>query len=101
MTYMHRHDGGMLPHVHEGIPQPHTHEDIPNPGAANVASHQIHDRELHYPKHDSNETPLMRFEDFCFAYDEEPTLRHVDLDIYAGDSIVLMGYNGSGKSTLL
>ncbi|MDO4400023.1 MAG: ABC transporter ATP-binding protein [Coriobacteriia bacterium] len=43
----------------------------------------------------------MSFRDFCFAYDEEATLRHIDLDIYAGDSVVLMGYNGSGKSTLL
>ena len=43
----------------------------------------------------------MSFSDFCFAYGDEPTLRHIDLDIYAGDSVVLMGYNGSGKSTLL
>ncbi|MDO4532739.1 MAG: ABC transporter ATP-binding protein [Coriobacteriia bacterium] len=43
----------------------------------------------------------MSFRDYCFAYDEDATLRHIDLDIYAGDSVVLMGYNGSGKSTLL
>lgn len=43
----------------------------------------------------------MRFEDFCFAYEDTPTLAHIDLEIDAGDSVVLMGDNGSGKSTLL
>ena len=44
---------------------------------------------------------LIELDDFCFAYDDEATLRHIDLDIYSGDSVVLMGYNGSGTSTLL
>lgn len=101
MTYMHTHEGSTRPHTHEGAPQPHTREDIPTPSTVDAASHQAHDRELHHPEHDTSETPLIRFEDYCFAYDEEPTLRHIDLDIYAGDSVVLMGYNGSGKSTLL
>lgn len=43
----------------------------------------------------------MQFEDFCFAYDDTPTLSHVNLTIDAGDAVVLMGDNGSGKSTLL
>ena len=43
----------------------------------------------------------MRFDDFCFAYDDVPVLRHIDFEIDAGDSVVLMGDNGSGKSTLL
>ena len=45
--------------------------------------------------------PLIQLSDFCYAYDEVAALRHVDLSIYAGDSVVLMGDNGSGKSTLL
>lgn len=43
----------------------------------------------------------MEFRDFCFAYEERPTLSHIDFTIDAGDSVVLMGDNGSGKSTLL
>jgi cobalt/nickel transport system ATP-binding protein len=43
----------------------------------------------------------MSFSDFCFAYEDRPVLRHIDLAINAGDAVVLMGDNGSGKSTLL
>ena len=51
---------------------------------------------------DIDPTPaLMELEDCCFAYESMPVLRHVDLTIHAGDSVVLMGDNGSGKSTLL
>ncbi|MBQ9316028.1 MAG: ABC transporter ATP-binding protein [Atopobiaceae bacterium] len=44
---------------------------------------------------------LIELDDFCFAYESTPTLRHIDLCICDGDSVVLMGDNGSGKSTLL
>lgn len=101
MAYVHTHENGGAPHVHEGERQPHTHEDIPAPGNESASSHCDHPNELHHPKHHEGETPIMRFEDFCFAYDDEATLRHIDLSIYAGESVVLMGYNGSGKSTLL
>lgn len=49
----------------------------------------------------SGANSLIVLEDFCFAYDDTPTLRHINLEIRAGDSAVLMGDNGSGKSTLL
>ena len=55
---------------------------------------------LHHP-HVTTGTPLIQLGDFCYAYDDVTALRHVDLDIYAGESVVLMGDNGSGKSTLL
>ena len=45
--------------------------------------------------------PLIQFDGYCFAYDQNVTLRYIDLTICQGDSVVLMGYNGSGKSTLL
>lgn len=64
---------------------------------------QTHSHELpnlHRP-HAGDVASLIELRDFCFAYDDMPVLRHVDLDICAGDSVVLMGDNGSGKSTLL
>lgn len=58
-----------------------------------------HPRELH--RTGGTGHALIEFDDFCFAYDGVPALRHIDLSICAGDSVVLMGDNGSGKSTLL
>lgn len=55
---------------------------------------------LHQPCANKEEA-LIALDDFCFAYGDVPTLRHIDLRISAGDSVVLMGDNGSGKSTLL
>jgi ATP-binding cassette subfamily B protein len=43
----------------------------------------------------------LRFEDVSFGYGEQgPTLRHIDLDIGAGDSVAIVGPSGAGKSTL-
>lgn len=100
MAYVHTHEGQSRPHVHSGAEQPHTYADIPVPGRDPAAA-QGHPAGLHHPHRDPDAPALIRFEDFCFAYDDEPTLRHIDLEIDAGDSAVLMGYNGSGKSTLL
>ncbi len=49
----------------------------------------------------TSKTPLIELDDFCFAYDEIPVLRHVNLQIAQGEAVALMGDNGSGKSTLL
>ena len=100
MTYLHTHEGAAAPHTHEGVAAPHTHDQIPMPGASGDAG-QVHPSELHRIRQAEGAQPLMSFRDYCFAYDEDATLHHIDLDIYAGDSVVLMGYNGSGKSTLL
>lgn len=62
--------------------------------------HEHEPQGLHRSRPDAG-TPLIELSDYCFAYDEVPVLRHVDLTICAGDSVVLMGDNGSGKSTLL
>lgn len=101
MAYIHTHQGAAQPHVHEGESSPHTHDELPTLGSSHTRDSQTHADGLHHPKRETNEKPLLSFDDFCFAYDEEATLRHIDLDIYAGDSVVLMGDNGSGKSTLL
>jgi ATP-binding cassette subfamily B protein len=42
----------------------------------------------------------LRFEDVWFAYDDEPTLRGVDLDVPAGSKLALVGETGSGKTTV-
>lgn len=45
--------------------------------------------------------PLISFEDFSFQYHSqaEPTLHHIDLQIYPGEKIAIVGPSGSGKST--
>jgi len=63
-------------------------------------SHTHTPQSLHRARN-AAEPALIELRDFCYAYDDVIALSHVDLDIYAGDSVVLMGDNGSGKSTLL
>ena len=41
----------------------------------------------------------IRFENLTFAYDEEPVLREVNLEIPIGKVIALVGPSGAGKST--
>lgn len=65
-----------------------------------LQTHAHEPHSLHHP-HPAGDPALVELRDFCFAYDEVVALRHVDLDICAGDTVVLMGDNGSGKSTLL
>lgn len=75
--------------------QAHAHES-----AAHGES--VHAAGLHHPLGDERAAhALIRLEDYCFAYGDVPVLRHIDLDIAAGDCAVLMGDNGCGKSTLL
>lgn len=49
--------------------------------------------------------PLIRIRNLCKQYrrgqDDVPVLMGIDLDVYAGDFVCLMGPSGSGKSTLL
>mgnify|MGYP000339073546 FL=1 len=43
----------------------------------------------------------VHFEDVTFAYDEEPVVRDVSLEVPAGATVGLAGPTGAGKSTLL
>ena len=46
--------------------------------------------------------PIISFQHFGFQYfsQKEPTLFDIDLDIYPGEKILIVGPSGSGKSTL-
>ena len=47
-------------------------------------------------------TPVISFQDYGFQYmaQAEPTLRHINLDIYPGEKVLIAGTSGSGKSTV-
>jgi energy-coupling factor transport system ATP-binding protein len=49
-----------------------------------------------------NKKPLIEFSDFTFQYfsQAEPTLYNIDLKIFKGEKILIVGPSGSGKSTL-
>jgi len=46
-------------------------------------------------------TPIVEINDVAFAYNREPVLQDVKLDIRQGDFIAMIGPNGGGKTTLL
>ena len=49
------------------------------------------------------QAPIISFKDFSFQYraQKQPTLRHINLDIYPGERVLIAGPSGSGKSTLI
>lgn len=48
-------------------------------------------------------TPLVQIQDLSFTYAtaESPALQHIELTIYEGEYVALLGLNGAGKTTLL
>ena len=46
--------------------------------------------------------PIIQFKNFSFQYQaqSEPTLKQIDLTIYEGEKVLIVGPSGSGKSTL-
>ena len=50
----------------------------------------------------NEKTPVIEFKDFQFQYfsQAEPTLHDINLTIYKGEKVLLVGPSGSGKSTL-
>ena len=49
----------------------------------------------------SSNTPLVKLSDVSLSFGDRPLLDHVDLDIFKGERICLVGRNGVGKSSLL
>ena len=49
-----------------------------------------------------NKEPIIEFKDFTFQYysQAEPTLHNINLKIYSGEKVLIIGPSGSGKSTL-
>ena len=47
-------------------------------------------------------TPIIEFKDYTFKYRSqvEPTLYNIDLAVYPGEKVLIVGPSGSGKSTL-
>ena len=46
-------------------------------------------------------TPIVTLKDVSFAYNRDPVIQDVNLDIPPGDFIAMIGPNGGGKTTLL
>lgn len=48
-------------------------------------------------------TPIIEFKDYTFKYRSqvEPTLRDINLKIYPGEKVLIVGPSGSGKSTIV
>jgi subfamily B ATP-binding cassette protein MsbA len=43
----------------------------------------------------------IRFENVTFAYDEEPVLKNISLEVEPGQTVALVGPSGAGKTTLM
>ena len=44
---------------------------------------------------------ILEVKDLSFSYGRKETLKHINLRVESGETVVLLGKNGSGKSTLL
>mgnify|MGYP005849333895 CR=1 FL=1 len=44
---------------------------------------------------------LLRFQQACLAFGNNPILDHVDFSLFSGERVCLVGRNGAGKSSLL
>ena len=50
---------------------------------------------------EQNKKPLVEIDDVCFSYNSQEVLHHINLSVYKGDFVTVIGPNGGGKTTLL
>jgi len=50
---------------------------------------------------DATEEPMVKVTNLTFSYETRDVLRGINLDLHAGQRMLLIGANGAGKSTLL
>ncbi len=90
--------------------------DFTTPGTEQAIS-ETHDKKPHHPREEGtadlppsgtkntlpkNQTlPIISAKQLSQRYDEVRALKVVDLDIYPGEFIAILGENGSGKTTLV
>lgn len=43
----------------------------------------------------------LEFDDVCFSYKEEETIKHLSFKVEKGQKIALVGHNGAGKTTII
>lgn len=53
------------------------------------------------PKFISKLKEKIEFKNVSFMYDSEPVLQNINLTIYAGQSVAIVGASGAGKSTMM
>lgn len=63
-----------------------------------LSQYQMHEQPIRI----RNMEPIIEFQNFCFKYrsQKEPTLKNINLTIYPGEKVLIVGPSGSGKSTL-
>ncbi|MDM8560943.1 ABC transporter ATP-binding protein [Candidatus Parabeggiatoa sp. HSG14] len=49
----------------------------------------------------NTQQPIIRVDNLSFNYPEEAVLKEINLEIYPGECLAILGLSGSGKSTLL
>ncbi|HZC59047.1 MAG TPA: ATP-binding cassette domain-containing protein, partial [Chthoniobacterales bacterium] len=48
-----------------------------------------------------SDTPLVHLENIVLRFEQNTILDGVDLKVFSGDRLVILGQSGSGKSTML